>query len=181
MQQPGWVHLDPDVVPAVRKVGDVEGPARQRLKYVSPHPASRVSRTQIELADPHAVPKPIEYGDQLAPGAVRSIASVGARQKASFSLGTISFLLVSSNSTAAGFPVPRAWTRLDEEEAGPKAGLLFKNAPKSFRYIAATAEMRFESRSLRSASRSIKRTRSPESPRTFPVSRRESGCPFSRP
>ena len=49
------------------------------------------------------------------------------------------------------------------------------------RHMAATAEIRFESRSLRSASRSISRTRSPESPSTLPVSRRDSGCPFSRP
>ena len=45
----------------------------------------------------------------------------------------------------------------------------------------ATALIRLESRSFRSASRSISRTRSPDSPRTFPVSRRLSGCPFSNP
>ena len=45
----------------------------------------------------------------------------------------------------------------------------------------ATAVIRFESRSLRNASRSIRRTRSPDRPSTLPVSRRLSGWPFSRP
>ena len=63
------------------------------------------------------------------------------------------------------------------ERAGP-SGVLRRDRP---RHIAATAEIRFESRSLRSASRSISRTRSPESPSTLPVSRSDSGCPFSRP
>src|SRR4029450_4159781 len=58
----------------------------------------------------------------------------------------------------------------------PGAPRLLRRRP-----IAATAEIRFESRSLRSASRSISRTRSPERPSTLPVSRSDSACPFSSP
>jgi hypothetical protein len=57
-------------------------------KYVSPQPAGRVSRVQIEFASPHCPARPIEKGSHRAPGTVRSIASVGARQKPSFWLRT---------------------------------------------------------------------------------------------
>jgi hypothetical protein len=43
----------------------------------------------MEFRLPHAVESPIEYGFQSAPGAVMSMASVGARQNAVFSLRTI--------------------------------------------------------------------------------------------
>ena len=56
---------------------------------MSPQPDGSTSRVQMELRLPHAVESPIEYGFHSAPGAVMSIASVGARQNAVFSLRTI--------------------------------------------------------------------------------------------
>ncbi len=70
-------------------------------KYVSPHPVGSTSRVQIELRLPQAVASPIEYGFHSAPGAVMSIASVGARQNPVFSLRTIWVWSAASNEYRA--------------------------------------------------------------------------------
>src|SRR5882724_438135 len=92
---------DLDVVGAVLQVGDVERLARHGLQVgVAPAGGQALLHPQGG-GEPHWPPKPKVGGCQAAPGSVRSTWSVGAMQKPTLPLLTITFLPAPSSSYSA--------------------------------------------------------------------------------